>query len=83
MTQPEASAPSLSAAFARHRGVVEAFDDHAGVGTVVEVDSGERWFFHCTRIADGSRRIDAGRAVTFGVSPQPNGLEAVDVTPEP
>jgi cold shock CspA family protein len=47
-------------------GTVEAFDDAAGFGTV-RADDGTAYFFHCTRIADGSRSIEAGVAVTFEV----------------
>ena len=49
-------------------GTVVAFDDDEGVGTVRGDDGVER-FFHCTRIADGTRTIEAGTAVTFEVVP--------------
>jgi len=50
------------------RGVVTAFDDHKGYGTVT-TDDGRDVFFHCTRIADGTRAIDVGQRVAFTVVP--------------
>jgi len=50
------------------RGVVTAFDDHKGYGTVT-TDDGRDLFFHCTRIADGTRAIDVGQRVAFTVVP--------------
>jgi CspA family cold shock protein len=75
----DASDP-LAAAFAATTGEVTAFDDRAGAGTVRGGD-GREWYLHCTRIADGSRTIAVGTAVTFRVAPGPTGLEAVDVEP--
>ena len=46
-------------------GRVAEFDEDRGVGWV-EVGS-ERWFFHCTEIADGTRTIATGTPVTFEV----------------
>ncbi len=43
-------------------GVVEEFDAYRGVG-VVRARGGERLFFHCVEIADGSRSIDVGTPV--------------------
>lgn len=65
----------------QHRtGTVASFDDPAGYGTVVDDDGGE-WFFHCTAIADGSRTIETGTAVSFGVVAGRNGRwEAADMT---
>lgn len=63
----------------RHHGVVTAFDDDRGYGTV----SGEQgeWFFHCTQIADGSRAIAVGTPVTFSIVAGRLGRwEAVDLT---
>ncbi len=48
-------------------GHVERYDYDAGLGEVV-ADGGGRWRFHCTQIADGSRRIEAGRRVVFTVA---------------
>lgn len=50
------------------RGTVAEFDEHAGFGSVAG-DDGRSYFFHCTQIADGSRTIEAGAAVTFDVVP--------------
>jgi cold shock CspA family protein len=49
------------------RGRVVEFDEHVGTGTV-EGEDGTRLFFHCVAIADGSRRIDVGAAVTYDVA---------------
>jgi cold shock CspA family protein len=49
-----------------HVGTVVEFDDDKGWGTVRDGDGVEHWF-HCTAIADGSRTIDVGRAVTYEV----------------
>lgn len=46
------------------RGVVVEFDEAAGLGTV-EADDGARYRFHCVEIADGTRTILTGTAVTF------------------
>lgn len=63
-----------------HRGEVVAFDDAAGLGEVA-VEAGERYPFHCTAIADGSRSIDVGVAVSFVVVPGRGGRwEAAAVT---
>lgn len=67
--------------FAELRGTVDAFEDHAGSGRV-RAEDGEMLFFHCTRIADGSRTIRVGTPVTFTVAPVGLGTwEAVDVRP--
>jgi cold shock CspA family protein len=47
-------------------GRVVAFDGHAGLGEI-EAD-GVRYPFHCTQIADGTRRVDVGAAVEFEVA---------------
>ena len=73
-----AAVPALT--FTPVRGVVAAFDDHVGAGTVAAAD-GATWWFHCTRIADGSRSIAAGTDVWFTLAPGPTGFEAVAVTP--
>ena len=62
------------------RGTVAAFDDPRGYGTIRADDGGE-YFFHCTRIADGSRTIDTGATVTFELVPGHRGrYEAANVT---
>lgn len=50
------------------RGRVVEFDEHVGLGEI-EGDDGRRYSFHCTRIADGTRTIPVGAAVTFEVVP--------------
>lgn len=62
----------------RRSGTVEQFDDPAGYGTVVDAD-GRSWFFHCTQLADGTRRIALGAAVTFRPAAGPTGWEAYDI----
>ena len=52
----------------RSTGVVAEFDDAKGYGTI-EAGDGRSLFFHCTRIADGSRTIAVGTPVTFRVVP--------------
>ncbi|MCL4445639.1 MAG: cold shock domain-containing protein [Actinobacteria bacterium] len=47
-----------------HSGTVVIFDAERGLGEV-EDSSGERFGFHCTAIADGSRMIDVGAVVNF------------------
>jgi CspA family cold shock protein len=49
-------------------GTVREFDEFRGLGTVVTED-GTRYPFHCTQIADGTRRIDVGTAVHFSLHP--------------
>jgi len=57
-------------------GVVSAFEEDRGLGTVLGAD-GTSYDFHCTAIADGTRSIEVGRAVLFVVRPAHRGrLEA-------
>ena len=64
-------------------GTVVAFDEHRGYGTV-RAEDGRELFFHCTAIADGSRRIDVGAGVVFAVVPGHRGTrEAADIRPLP
>jgi cold shock protein len=51
---------------ARRRGRVRTFDERRGLGEI-EADDGETFPFHCTAIADGTRRITAGKPVEFEV----------------
>lgn len=51
-----------------HHGRVTGFDVRRGLGTVVD-DDGTAYDFHATAIADGTRRIEEGTAVTFAVAP--------------
>ena len=50
------------------KGRVIEFDDHAGFGTVKTGD-GREFFFHCTRLVDGTRTIGVGADVAFEVVP--------------
>ncbi len=45
-------------------GTVTAFVTERGLGTVTD-DGGQELPFHCTAVADGSRRIDVGTKVAF------------------
>ncbi|HET9077893.1 MAG TPA: hypothetical protein VFN68_13245 [Acidimicrobiales bacterium] len=47
-------------------GRVVDYDEAVGLGTVEDA-GGRRFGFHCTQIADGTRRIDAGTRVAFEV----------------
>ena len=64
-------------------GVVSAFDDHAGAGIVTDGATGEQWYVHCTRLANGDRSIAVGTAVTYRTELGPTGQEAVSVAPAP
>ena len=62
-------------------GVVTAFDEPVGLGTVTTTE-GDEHAFHCTAIADGSRTIEVGTAVDFEVVPGRLGRwEATDLRP--
>jgi len=64
----------------RRSGTVAEFDPATGWG-IVEADGGE-WPMHSTAIADGSRRIQPGTAVSFAAVPGRAGVfEATDVRP--
>jgi cold shock CspA family protein len=64
------------------KGRVVEFDEHVGLGAV-EGEDGARLGFHCVAIADGSRRIDVGTAVTYDVVPGRLGrYEACRIRPE-
>lgn len=88
VTEPDPPAAPLAPtggrpaeAFTERTGVVATFDDLVGAGTLVDDATGAPWWFHCTRIADGTRTIAIGVPVTFCVEPGPTGLEAVAVAP--
>lgn len=49
-------------------GTVARFDEHRGWGAVRD-DAGAEHFFHCTAIADGSRRIEEGAPVRYRLVP--------------
>jgi cold shock CspA family protein len=66
---------------APHVGVVSAFDDQRGLGTVEEA-SGSSFDFHCTAITGGTRHIDVGTTVLFVLHPGHLGrIEASEVQP--
>jgi cold shock CspA family protein len=59
---------SLGSHTAVTTGVVAHFDTEAGLG-VLQVDDGTELGFHCTQIADGTRRIATGTAARFTLRP--------------
>ncbi|CAB4754051.1 unannotated protein [freshwater metagenome] len=62
-------------------GTVQSFDQAVGLGTVVDAQ-GTTFNFHCTAVADGSRNIAVGTAVSFVLRQGTLGrVEAVRVTP--
>lgn len=71
---------SLPAGLLRERtGRVSSFDVEVGIGEL-ESDSGERFPFHCTAIADGKRVIDEGVDVVFSLLAYHGGvLQATDL----
>jgi cold shock CspA family protein len=61
------------------QGVVSAFEEDRGLGTVTDED-GAAFDFHCTALVDGTRTVEVGRAVVFVVRPGHRGrLEAREV----
>lgn len=50
-------------------GTVTAFDEPAGLGTLRD-DDGTEVPFHCVAIADGTRTIEVGAAVTYRLVPR-------------
>lgn len=62
------------------QGTVVAFDDASGLGEV-HADDGSRWPFHCIEIADGTRTIAVGAAVSFEPLPKLGRYEAARITP--
>jgi hypothetical protein len=44
-------------------GLIESFDDHRGDGHLVS-QQGQRFYFHCVEISDGSRTIPVGIRAT-------------------
>ncbi len=61
------------------RGTVVEFDEAAGVGWLTD-EAGQRWFFHCTQIADGTRTVAAWAPVSFESLPYLGRYEATAVT---
>ena len=56
-------------------GTVTQFDAHRGLGEVTATD-GTVYLFHCVEIADGTRDIEVGTPVTFGLMLKLGNLEA-------
>lgn len=54
--------------FGTRTGTVTAFDEDRGLGEIT-TDAGQVHPFHCTGIADGSRTIEVGTPVRFGIIP--------------
>ncbi len=77
-----AGEPGTSALWRGPRfGTVVAFDERRGLGAV-EDQHGVRTGFHCTAIADGTRRIAVGTPVTFVLAPGHHGrMEAQALHP--
>jgi cold shock CspA family protein len=64
-------------------GVVDEFDEPRGLGNVMG-DDGRRYPFHCTAVADGSRRIEVGMRVAFLLAAGHLGrVEAGQIVPAP
>jgi CspA family cold shock protein len=63
-----------------HTGSIESFDGHRGTGVVAD-DTGERFPFHCTAIADGTRDIAVGTRVKFVVTAGLGRWEAAGLRP--
>lgn len=61
-------------------GTVVAFDREVGLGEVRAAD-GTLLPFHCIEIADGSRDIAVGTAVTFELLAKMGRYEAAQITP--
>ena len=50
------------------QGSVAEFDDRRGLG-VIRTEGGGEYPFHCTAMADGTRTIATGAAVSYRVTP--------------
>ena len=64
----------------RFRGAVTRFEDARGLGEITR-DDGVVFGFHCVSIADGSRTIEQGTAVSFGPLLKLGRCEATDIRP--
>ncbi len=60
------------------RGVVTAFDEQSGLGTIAGLD-GASYAFHCIEIADGSRTIGVGADVSFDLLAKLGRWEAANI----
>lgn len=61
------------------RAVVSAFDAQVGLGRL-RIDDGTEVMFHCAEIADGSRSIEVGAAVTCEIREKFGRPEAFSVS---
>lgn len=66
--------------YASRLGTVVGFDEHRGLGTVVD-DQGIERHFHCVEIDGGGRQIAVGTRVRFEVGFRVLRWEAVSVAP--
>jgi len=64
----------------RFNGSVTEFDEALGLGVITSED-GTTFGFHCVSIADGSRTIDVGAPVSFGVLLKLGRREAAEIRP--
>jgi cold shock CspA family protein len=63
-------------------GSVVEFDEARGLGTVAAGE--QRYPFHCTQLADGTRTVEVGVTVAFEVAPGHLGTwEATQITKRP
>jgi ferredoxin len=62
------------------QGTVTEFDDAAGYGHITDTE-GRNVFFHCTQIADDTRTIAVGTAVSFDEIPYLGRYQASDIRP--
>ena len=65
---------------ARLSGTVTKFDEFIGLGEITDTKR-RVWPFHCVSIADGSRTISVGAAVSFLPAFRVARSEAVSITP--
>jgi CspA family cold shock protein len=56
-------------------GTVREFDEAKGLGSIATAD-GLVFAFHCIEIADGTRTIDTGQAVSFRPLPRFGAFQA-------
>ncbi len=82
MSQNPTDAGTLALPFDLLTGVVVDFDADRGLGRLRPDGDDGLVVFHCTAIADGTRRIDAGSVVAFVIGPAgPGRWEAISIRP--
>jgi CspA family cold shock protein len=57
-------------------GTVREFDEAKGIGMIVGADDDSSFVFQCIEIADGTRDIDVGQAVSFRLLPRFGAFQA-------